>query len=124
MHMSVLPAAQTALTLALALWTATGFTRLPGRWLRWRMFCRATFPIVTLTGTKDGRTEPLNVYDHLSPGSFILGPPQLLAISPVTRTRRSFLRARAARHTARSSSKPLRSTAARSAPVDRLYIAR
>ncbi|WP_242424513.1 hypothetical protein OG927_35705 (plasmid) [Streptomyces clavifer] len=35
----------------------------------------------TLTGTTtDGHTEPVNVYDHLSPGSFILGPPQLQAI--------------------------------------------
>lgn len=81
MHMSVLSAVQIAVTLALAGWMITGFTRLPGRWLRWKMFCRATFTIITLTGTtKDGRTEPVNVYDHLSPGSFILGPPQLQAI--------------------------------------------
>lgn len=39
------------------------------------MFCRATFTIATLTGTKDGVTEPVNVYDYLSPGSFILAPP-------------------------------------------------
>ncbi|HET6857486.1 MAG TPA: hypothetical protein VFH94_10370 [Streptomyces sp.] len=78
--MSVLPAAQIAVTLALVTWMITGFTRLPGRWLRWKMFCRATFTLVTLTGTKDGRTEPVNVYDYLSPGSFILGPPQLQAI--------------------------------------------
>lgn len=58
----------------------TGFTRLPGRWLRWKMFCRANFTIATLTGTKDGQTEPVNVYQHLSPGSFTLGPPQLQAI--------------------------------------------
>ncbi|MFF3070050.1 hypothetical protein ACFVSN_30495 [Kitasatospora sp. NPDC057904] len=32
MHGSVLPAAQTALTLALTGWMITGFTRLPGRW--------------------------------------------------------------------------------------------
>ncbi|WP_030570402.1 hypothetical protein [Streptomyces aureocirculatus] len=80
MHASVLSAVEIALTLALVAWMATGFTRLPGRWLRWKMFCRATFTIVTLTGTKDGRTEPVNVYDHLSPGSFILGPPQLQTI--------------------------------------------
>ncbi|WP_406387654.1 hypothetical protein [Streptomyces sp. NBC_00887] len=80
MHESVLPAAQTAVTLALGAWMITGFTRLPGRWLRWKMFCRATFTVITLTGTKDGRTESVNVYDHLSPGSFILGPPQLQAI--------------------------------------------
>ncbi|MEE1797517.1 hypothetical protein PUR57_02250 [Streptomyces sp. JV176] len=80
MHVSVLPAVQISVTAALTMWMITGFTRLPGRWLRWKMFCRATFTIVTLTGTKDGRTEPVNVYDYLSPGSFILGPPQLQAI--------------------------------------------
>ncbi|MEV6781204.1 hypothetical protein [Streptomyces sp. NPDC051098] len=76
----VLTAAHITATLALAAWMITGFTRLPGRWLRWKMFCRATFTIVHLTGTKDGRTTPVNIYDHLSPGSFILGPPQLQAI--------------------------------------------
>ncbi|MFD0372869.1 hypothetical protein [Streptomyces sp. NPDC127114] len=81
MHGSVLPAVQIALTLALIAWMITGFTPLPGRWLRWKMFCRATFTIVQLTGTTtDGRTEPVNVYAHLSPGSFILGPPQLQAV--------------------------------------------
>ncbi|MFF7954006.1 hypothetical protein [Streptomyces griseorubiginosus] len=55
----------------------TGFIPLPGRWLRWKMFCRATF---TITGTKDGRSEPVNVYSHLLPGSFLLGPPQLQAV--------------------------------------------
>jgi len=80
MRESVLSAAQIVLTLALVAWMITGFTPLPGRWLRWKMFCRATFTIVQLTGTKDGHAEPVNVYDHLSPGSFILGPPQLQAI--------------------------------------------
>ncbi|MFE2937473.1 hypothetical protein ACFXKG_00120 [Streptomyces sp. NPDC059255] len=81
MHAStVLPAAQLVVTAALVGWMITGFTHLPGRWLRWKMFCRATFTIISLTGTKDGRTEPVNVYDYLSPGSFILGPPQLQAI--------------------------------------------
>ncbi|MGA4867179.1 hypothetical protein ACPB9J_31560 [Streptomyces lavendulocolor] len=81
MHVPVLPAVQIAATAALMAWMITGFTRLPGRWLRWKMFCRATFTIVTLTGTtKDGSTEPVNVYDHLSPGSFILGPSQLQVI--------------------------------------------
>ncbi|MEV5432718.1 hypothetical protein [Streptomyces sp. NPDC052701] len=81
MRTSLLSAAQIAITLALVGWMITGFTRLPGRWLRWKMFCRATFTIITLTGTtKDGRTEPVNVYEHLSPGSFILGPPQLQTI--------------------------------------------
>ncbi|MEU1622391.1 hypothetical protein ABZ479_34500 [Streptomyces sp. NPDC005722] len=81
MHPVALSAAQIAITVALVAWMITGFTRLPGRWLRWKMFCRATFTIITLTGTtKDGHTEPVNVYDHLSPGSFILGPPQLQAV--------------------------------------------
>lgn len=80
MHGSVLSAAQIAVTAALVAWMITGFTPLPGRWLRWKMFCRATFTIITLTGTKDGRTEPVNPYSHLTPGSFLLGPPQLVAI--------------------------------------------
>ncbi|WP_406511033.1 hypothetical protein OG851_00055 [Streptomyces sp. NBC_00161] len=80
MHETVLPAVQIAVALALVAWMITGFTRLPSRWLRWKMFCHATFTIISLTGTKDGRSEPVNVYDHLSPGSFILGPPQLQAI--------------------------------------------
>ncbi|WP_331720468.1 hypothetical protein OG851_42625 (plasmid) [Streptomyces sp. NBC_00161] len=81
MHPSVLSAVQTTLTLALMTWMITGFTPLPGRWLRWKMFCRATFTIISLTGTtSDGHTEPVNVYDYLSPGSFILGPPQLQRI--------------------------------------------
>ncbi|MER5199822.1 hypothetical protein ACWD3J_38700 [Streptomyces sp. NPDC002755] len=81
MHTSVLSALQIAVTVTLTGWMITGFTPLPGRWLRWKMFCRATFTIITLTGTtKDGRAEPVNVYLHLSPGSFILGPPQLQTI--------------------------------------------
>ncbi|MFI9248011.1 hypothetical protein ACIGXF_36870 [Streptomyces sp. NPDC053086] len=81
MRASVLSAVQVAVTIALAAWMTTGFTRLSGRWLRWKMFCRATFTIITLTGTTiDGRTEPVNVYEYLSPGSFILGPPQLQTI--------------------------------------------
>ncbi|MYW03391.1 hypothetical protein [Streptomyces sp. SID3343] len=81
MRVSALPVAQIAVTLALIAWMITGFTRLPGRWMRWKMFCRATFTIITLTGTtNDGHTEPVNVYQHLSPGSFILGPPQLQTI--------------------------------------------
>ena len=75
---SMLSDAQIVITVALMAWMITGFTPLPGRWLRWKMFCRATFTIVQLTGTKDGHAEPVNVYDHLSPGSFILGPPKLL----------------------------------------------
>ncbi|MCS0634990.1 hypothetical protein NX801_04815 [Streptomyces sp. LP05-1] len=76
-----LPAVQFTITIVLVAWMITGFTPLPGRWLRWKMFCRATFTHVTLTGTRpDGRTQPVNVYEHLSPGSFILGPPQLQTI--------------------------------------------
>ncbi|MER5904304.1 hypothetical protein ABT150_30090 [Streptomyces mirabilis] len=86
---SVLPAVQLAATAALVAWMITGFTRRPGRWLRWKMFCRATFTIVSLTGTKDGRTEPVNVYQYLSPGSFLVGPPQLqTVISYLTRSGR------------------------------------
>ncbi|RKN11009.1 DUF1173 family protein [Streptomyces radicis] len=49
-----------------------GFSRRPGRWMRWKMVCHGTFTIVTLTGTtRDGRTEPVNAYAHLSPGSFL-----------------------------------------------------
>lgn len=81
MHgLSVLPAVQLLVLVALMGWMVTGFTRLPGRWLRWKMFCRATFTVITLTGTKDGRSEPVNVYDYLSPGSFILGPQHLQAL--------------------------------------------
>ncbi|MFD3556860.1 hypothetical protein ACFWWA_32860 [Streptomyces goshikiensis] len=81
MHPSVLSAVQSTLTLTLVAWMITGFTPMRGRWFRWKMFCRATFTIISLTGTtSDGRTEPVNVYDYLSPGSFILGPPQLQAI--------------------------------------------
>ncbi|GHD83450.1 hypothetical protein ACFQL8_34260 [Streptomyces goshikiensis] len=81
MPSSVLSAAQIAVTVALVAWMISGFTRLPGRWLRWKMFCRGNFIIVTLTGTtKDGRTEPVSAYSYLTPGSFLLGPPQLVAI--------------------------------------------
>ncbi|MFI1768989.1 hypothetical protein ACH41H_44125 [Streptomyces sp. NPDC020800] len=82
MHSStVLPIIDLVLTATLVAWMATGFTPMPGSWLRWRMFCRANFTIVSLTGTtKDGRAEPVNVYDYLSPGSFILGPTQLQTI--------------------------------------------
>ncbi|MGW0491149.1 hypothetical protein [Streptomyces olivaceus] len=78
---AVLSACQITATLALTAWMFTGFTPLPGRWLRWKMFCRANFTIITLTGTtRDGCTEPVNVYTYLSPGSFILGPLQLQTI--------------------------------------------
>ncbi|MER5372678.1 hypothetical protein [Streptomyces sp. NPDC002553] len=43
MHASVLSAVQLTLALGLVAWMMTGFTRLPGRWLRRKMFCRATF---------------------------------------------------------------------------------
>ncbi|MFF4363491.1 hypothetical protein [Streptomyces sp. NPDC001604] len=38
MHTSVLSAVQIAVTLGLVAWVITGFTPLPGRWLRWKMF--------------------------------------------------------------------------------------
>ncbi|MFE5077968.1 hypothetical protein [Streptomyces halstedii] len=38
---SVLSAVQIGVIGALAAWMITGFTSLPGRWLRWRMFCPA-----------------------------------------------------------------------------------
>ncbi|MFJ6774957.1 hypothetical protein ACIQOV_29030 [Kitasatospora sp. NPDC091257] len=68
------------LTFALMLWMGVGFTRRPGCWFRWKLFSHATFSIVTLTGTKDGRTEPVNPYAELSPGSLMLPPPVLQAI--------------------------------------------
>ncbi|WP_328834587.1 hypothetical protein [Streptomyces europaeiscabiei] len=77
---SVLSAVQLTATAALVGWMITGFTPLPGKWLRWKMFCRATFTIITLDGTKDGRTEPVNPYRYLSPGSFLLSPERLQTI--------------------------------------------
>ncbi|WP_330346610.1 hypothetical protein OG858_47275 (plasmid) [Streptomyces europaeiscabiei] len=77
---SVLSAVQLAATAVLVGWMFTGFTSLPGKWLRWKMFCRARFTIITLDGTKDGRTEPVNPYRYLSPGSFLLSPERLQAI--------------------------------------------
>ncbi|MDX2758370.1 hypothetical protein [Streptomyces europaeiscabiei] len=77
---SVLSAAQLAATAALVGWMVTGFTPLPGTWLRWKMFCRATFTIIILDGTKDGRSEPVNPYRYLSPGSFLLSPQRLQTI--------------------------------------------
>ncbi|WP_328335891.1 MULTISPECIES: hypothetical protein [unclassified Streptomyces] len=66
MHASlVLPAAQIAVTTALVAAMISAFTPLPGRWFRWRMFCRGTFTIISLTGTKGGRTEPVNIYQAI-----------------------------------------------------------
>ncbi|MFF3430283.1 hypothetical protein [Streptomyces sp. NPDC002602] len=76
MPASVLSAAQIAVTVALVAWTISGFTRLPGRWLRWKMFCRGNFIIVTLTGTtKDGRPEPVSAHSHLPPAPSSLARP-------------------------------------------------
>ncbi len=44
------------------------------------MFCRASFTITTLDGTKDGRTEPVNPYRYLSPGSLLLSRERLQTI--------------------------------------------
>ncbi|EMF56415.1 hypothetical protein SBD_2166 [Streptomyces bottropensis ATCC 25435] len=83
----MLSAVQLAVTAALVGWMLTGFTSLPGRWLRWRMFCRARFTIITLDGTRNGRTEPVNPYHYLSPGSFLLSPERLQTIiNHLTRT--------------------------------------
>lgn len=70
-------AAQLAVTAALVAWMIIGFTGRPGRWMRYPLFSRATFVIIELTGTKDGHTEPVNPYAYLSPGTFLLPPPQL-----------------------------------------------
>lgn len=81
MHPAVLHAAQIAATVGLLTWMITGFTPLPGRWFRWKMFCRGTFTITELTGTTaDGHTEPVNPFDYTSPGSFLVGPVQVQAI--------------------------------------------
>lgn len=80
MPAALLSAAQLTVTTALAIWMITGFTRRPGRWMRYPLFSRATFVIVTLTGTKDGHTEPVNPYTYLSPGTFLLPPPQLQVV--------------------------------------------
>jgi hypothetical protein len=80
MPAAVLSAAQLAVTAALVWGMALGFTRRPGVWFRYRLFSRATFVIIDLTGTKDGASEPVNPYLFLSPGTFLLPPPQLQAV--------------------------------------------
>ncbi|MDX3694775.1 hypothetical protein PV726_31470 [Streptomyces europaeiscabiei] len=80
MSAALLCAAQLAGTAALVIWMITGFTRRPGRWMRYPLFSRATFVIISLTGTEDGRTEPVNPYQFLSPGTFLLPPPQLRTV--------------------------------------------
>jgi hypothetical protein len=80
MHTVVLPAARLLLTSALVAWMILGFTRRPGRWMRWRMFTRGLFVIVHLIGTTpDGRTETVSPYLY-SPGSFLLSPARLQVI--------------------------------------------
>ncbi|MEU3200875.1 hypothetical protein [Streptomyces sp. NPDC006996] len=80
MPADVLSAAQLAVTAAVVAGMATGFTRRPGRWMRYPLFSRATFVIVTLTGTKGDRTESVNPYAFLSPKTFLLPPPQLQTV--------------------------------------------
>ncbi|MFK0112017.1 hypothetical protein [Streptomyces sp. NPDC091217] len=80
MPAALLTAAQLAATSALTAWMAIGFTRRPGRWMRYPLFSRATYVIIDLTGVKDGRTEPVNPYLYLSPGAFLLPPPQLQTV--------------------------------------------
>jgi hypothetical protein len=78
---AVLSAAQIAVTVAVTVWMVTGFTRKSGSgWMTYSLFSRGTFVIIDLTGTKDGRTEPVNPYAYLSPGAFLLPPPQLQVI--------------------------------------------
>ncbi|MFJ8158357.1 hypothetical protein [Streptomyces sp. NPDC094468] len=77
---SLLPAVQLAATAGLIGWMTTGFTYGAGRWMRYPLFARGTFVIISLTGTKDGTGEPINPYTYLSPGAFLLPPPQLQAI--------------------------------------------
>ncbi|MGW1656184.1 hypothetical protein [Streptomyces atratus] len=80
MPASLASVAELALTAALVAWMAVGFTKRPGRWFRWfrwKLFANAIFTVVTLTGTKDGRTEAVNHYTELSPGSLLLPPPAL-----------------------------------------------
>jgi len=73
-------AAELGLTAALVVWMGSGFTRRPGRWFRWKLFTNAAFTLITLTGIKNGRTEPVNPYAELSPGSLLLPPPVLQTI--------------------------------------------
>ncbi|MET8829595.1 hypothetical protein ABZX40_27635 [Streptomyces sp. NPDC004610] len=81
MPATLLSTAQAAVTAALAAWMVTGFTPRPGRWMRYPLFSRGTFVIIDLTGTlPDGSTESVNPYTHLSPGAFLLPPPQLQVI--------------------------------------------
>ncbi|MEU9167741.1 hypothetical protein AB0D34_08095 [Streptomyces sp. NPDC048420] len=80
MPAALLTAAQIAATAVLVAWMIAGFTRRPGRWMRYPLFSRATFVIIDLTGTKDGHSEPVNPYAFLSPGTFLLPPPQLQAV--------------------------------------------
>ncbi|EDY55567.1 MULTISPECIES: hypothetical protein [Streptomyces] len=60
-------AVQLPATAALVAWMVTGFTRSPGRWMRYLLFSRATFVITDLTGTKDGHSEPDAEWERLRP---------------------------------------------------------
>ncbi|MFB8235493.1 hypothetical protein ACFC58_02985 [Kitasatospora purpeofusca] len=83
MHFAALiPTAQSAVTAGLAVWmVVAGFWRRPvGQLLSWTMFCYATFTIVTLRGTRAGRTQDIDVYDVIPPGSFFVPPSQLALI--------------------------------------------
>ncbi|MGW7260712.1 hypothetical protein [Streptomyces sp. NPDC054834] len=80
MPAALLTAAQLAMTGGLVAWMSTGFTRRPGQWMRYPLFSQATFVIIDLTGTKDGQSEQVNPYAFLSPGAFLLPPPQLQTV--------------------------------------------
>lgn len=51
---SVLSAAQLTITGTLVVWMITGFTRLPCRWLRWKMFCRANLMSTDVSEAGEG----------------------------------------------------------------------
>lgn len=73
--------AEIVLTAALAGWmVVAGFVRPLGGFLSWPMFCRGRFTVVRLTGTRDGRAEPINIHDFVAPGSFQIGPAELQRI--------------------------------------------
>lgn len=66
---------------ALIVWmVVAGFIRRPGGFLSWPMFSRGRFTVVPLTGTREGKTVPINIYDFVTPGSFQISPAELQRI--------------------------------------------
>ncbi|MFJ1936551.1 hypothetical protein ACIOGZ_28300 [Kitasatospora sp. NPDC088160] len=79
----LIPFLQLAATTTLLAWmAAAGFRQRPhGQWLSWTMFCYATFTIVpVLRGTRSVRTEDVDIYTVLPPGSFVVSPAQLATV--------------------------------------------